>query len=103
MLRWVKRRAIEKIVKTALNNEVSKMFKQLWDALDGKKTKLGDWGTYILIGLDAVSKLATDPNFHQLLSSLVAFVPSWGIYATLLVSTIGRLDQLRKFLISVKK
>lgn len=76
--------------------KVKNVIKDLWESLNGKKTNLGSYATTLLVGLDVLDKIITNPALHSTIDSIAGLVPSWGIYATTSLAAFGAVHKIIK-------
>jgi hypothetical protein len=107
MLKWAQRVALKKYLKHRVHKEVDKTMGKLLKEIDnglakvpgnGKKTLVSALATSALTLLPIVEHLATDPNFHAVVASIVQIVPSWGVYVTLGGTVFGLIHKVIKIL-----
>ena len=107
MLKWVQRKVLREYIKRKIHKEVdifmNKVIKEVDKGLakvpgNGKKTLIGALGTSFLALLPIVENLATNPDFHAAVESLIKVFPSWSIYATAGLTGLGLVHKLIKAL-----
>ena len=104
-LSYFKKKILQAYIKRKVHKEVDNIMAQVLKTIDhglakvpgnGKKTLIGALGTSFLALLPIIENLATDPNFHAALESLIKVFPSWSIYVTAGLTGLGLVHKLIK-------